>query len=297
MLSNANVLRMLLATIRTGTSSSMATRDACIIHDLASLGLPEVPTFGSYHFVRARGRLESHVHRGAFEVCFLIEGRQVYRVAGRDWLLNPGDAFCTRPDEAHDTADRPQEIAALRWLQVVPPARGRGFLALDPAASADLARRLARLPRVFRAPEGVPDRFQAAFAAIAAGDRLGTAVAISGLLLDACRSASQPRPGGDAAMQAVLRFIEDNLRRPLSAAELAHHAGLSLAWFKARFRAEIGQPPARYVMRRRIDRALELLAAGRPVTRVANDLGFASSQHFANVVRRWTGKPPGAWRG
>ena len=43
---------------------------------------------------------------------------------------------------------------------------------------------------------------------LGAGDRLGTAVAISGLLIDACRSASQPRPDGDEAMQAVLRFIE-----------------------------------------------------------------------------------------
>lgn len=271
----------------------MAIRDELVIRDLADLGLPEVPTLGRYRFARARRGLDWHTHRGAFEICYLVEGRQVYRAGGRDWLLRPGDVFCTRPDEPHDSADRPQEIGALRWLQVVPSRRG--FLGLDATGSADLARRLAALPRVFPAPPGVIERFDSGFAALADGDRLATAAVIAGLLVDTCRYAARSRPGGVGGMQGVLRFVEDNLHRPLGAVELARQAGLTLAWFKARFRAEVGQPPARYVMRRRIDRALELLATGRPVTRVAGDLGFASSQHFANVVRRWTGKPPSAW--
>lgn len=273
----------------------MPARDELVIRDLRDIGLPEVPTLGRYRFTRARSGLAAHVHRGAFEICYLVEGRQVYRVAGRDWLLEPGDAFCTRPDEPHDSADRPQEIAALRWLQVVPPQRGRGILGLDPAAAGELTGRLAGLPRIFHAPPAVAERFDTIFAAVDDGDRLAAGVAIAGLLTDTCREAARPRRH-DHGMQAVLRFIEDNLHRPVTAGELARQAGLTLAWFKARFRAEVGQPPARYVTRRRIDRALELLAAGRPVTRVSADLGFASSQHFANVVRRWTGKPPGAWR-
>lgn len=271
------------------------SRDELVIHDLAALGLPEVPTCGRYRFAHARRGLDWHAHRGAFELCYLVEGRQVYRAGGRDWLLNPGDVFCTRPDEPHDSADRPQEIGALRWLQIVPSRRG--FLGLDAVSASELTQRLAGLPRVFPAPAGVLERFDTVFAAIADGDRLAAAQTIAGLLIDSCRSAVQPRTDVDGGMQGVLRFIEDNLHRSISASELARQAGLTLAWFKTRFRAEIGQSPARYVMRRRIDRAVELLAAGRAVTQVANDLGFASSQHFAHVVKRWTGKSPGAWRG
>ncbi len=274
----------------------MPLRDDHQMLDLSGLGLPEVPTIGRYRYQRARSGLESHVHRGAYELCYLIEGRQVYRVAGQDWLLNAGDGFCTRPDEPHDTAERPQEIAALCWIQVMPPARGRGILGLDPATSAELVRRIGALPRTFRAPPGVETTFATIFAAHAAGDRVAMALPIAGLLLDTCRHAVAAPTHQTAGMQAVLRFIEDNLHRPITATELARQAGLTLAWFKARFRTEIGQPPARYVMRRRIDRAIERLASGRPVTRVAADLGFASSQHFANVVRRWTGKTPGEFR-
>lgn len=274
----------------------MPARDELVIADLAGIGLPEIPTLGRYRFARARRGLERHVHRGAFEICFLVDGRQVYRAGGRDWLLGPGDAFRTLPGEPHGSGERPQEIGALRWLQVAPPRRGRGFLGLDATSAADLARRLSALPRVFPGPARVVERFDAAFAAVAAADRTAAGAVIAELLLAACRDAAAPRPAADSGMQPVLRFIEDNLHRPLTARELARRAGLTLAWFTARFRAEVGQPPARYAMRRRVDRALELLASGRAVTRVAQDLGFASSQHFATVVRRWSGRPPGAWR-
>jgi AraC-like DNA-binding protein len=274
----------------------MATvRDFIDIIDLAHHGIPEIPTFGRYRFARARGNLETHIHAGAFEICYLMEGRQVFRVAGRSWLIHAGDVFCTRPDERHDSADRPMEIAALRWLQIVPPKRGHGFLRLDAAASADLVARLRTLPRVFRAPAGVEERFRAGFAAIAANDQLALAVGIADLLIATCANAALVAGDDDAALHDVVRHVDANLDRAIPVAELAHAAGLTVPWFTARFTRAFGQSPARYVMRRRIDRALELLAGGRPVTRVALDLGFASSQHFAAVVKQWTGKSPRAW--
>jgi AraC-like DNA-binding protein len=273
-------------------------RDELVILDLAGLGLPEIPTLGRYCFANARPDLAPHLHRGAYEFCFLVEGRQVYRVGGQDHLLGPGDAFFTRPDERHDTHGRPQEPATLRWIQLVPPRTGRGFLGLDAAASADLAGRLAALParRTFRSPERIHERFAAAFAAATASDRLRAACLIADLVLDACTAAQAAPATGRGSMQAAVQFIESNLHRPIRLGEVARQARLSVPWFKERFRAEVGHPPARYILRRRVDRALELLAAGRPVTRVALDLGFSSSQHLASVIRRWTGKTPRDWR-
>ena len=62
---------------------------------------------------------------------------------------------------------------------------------------------------------------------------------------------------------------------------------------EARFREELGMPPHEYILRRRIDRAAALLAAGRSsVTEVAYDLGFSSSQYFAMVFKRFTHRTP-----
>jgi AraC-like DNA-binding protein len=74
---------------------------------------------------------------------------------------------------------------------------------------------------------------------------------------------------------------------------IAEAVGLSPSWFKARFRREVGMPPAEYFLRRKVERALQLLAnPSLTITRIAHRLGFSSSQHFAAVIRRYTGKTP-----
>ncbi|WP_442161493.1 AraC family transcriptional regulator, partial [Rhizobium leguminosarum] len=54
-------------------------------------------------------------------------------------------------------------------------------------------------------------------------------------------------------------YIEDNLDTPLSLADLAGLAGLSLSHLKTRFRNSFGMPPHQYVMHRRITRAEALI--------------------------------------
>jgi AraC-like DNA-binding protein len=41
---------------------------------------------------------------------------------------------------------------------------------------------------------------------------------------------------------------------------------------------------------------LVLLASGRPVTRVATDLGYSSTSAFIEMFKRHTGRTPGAAR-
>jgi AraC-like DNA-binding protein len=66
---------------------------------------------------------------------------------------------------------------------------------------------------------------------------------------------------------------------------------------KARFKREVGIPPAEYVIRCKIAVARTRLAqSDATITRVAMDLGFPSSQFFATVFRRFTGRKPSALR-
>ena len=95
----------------------------------------------------------------------------------------------------------------------------------------------------------------------------------------------------------ALDYIEANLDREVRLADLAAVAGLSLFHFARAFKAQLGVPPHRYVLERRIERARRLLAdRRRPVIEVAAACGFASPSHFATAFRRQSGMSPRAYR-
>jgi transcriptional regulator GlxA family with amidase domain len=100
------------------------------------------------------------------------------------------------------------------------------------------------------------------------------------------------------AIANVVEFIDARIEERVPVEKLAREAGLSVPRFKARFRAETGFPPAEFVLRRRIERARQLLQDGdRSVLEVALQTGFCSSQYFASAFRRITGATPTSFRG
>jgi AraC-like DNA-binding protein len=96
-----------------------------------------------------------------------------------------------------------------------------------------------------------------------------------------------------APVENALRYIADNLARPLSLREVAHAAGVTPAHLSRLFRTHVGTTPMAYVWSRRVDAGVELLTGtGLPVGVVAERCGFQTSFHFARRVRRATGATP-----
>ena len=118
---------------------------------------------------------------------------------------------------------------------------------------------------------------------------------VTGFLIEVVRCGSAVSPVERRSLDTVLQYMAAHLDEPLSIPQLAQLALLSVSHFKARFKDELGVPPAEFQMRARVAEARRLLAAGRrTVTEVAFDLGFSSSQYFATVFKRFTGVNPGA---
>ncbi len=275
-----------------------------LMFDLAAWGRPEIPTFGQYSYVRARRQLSEHLHLGCLEICYLREGRQVFRVGERDYALAAGDVFVTFPDEQHGSGRHPMERGALFWLQVRLPRRGERWLGLAPNGALRLAARLRAMPRrCFPGPEEIAGRFRRGFVLLERPESDWRELALANCLVEilllvleaAEHSESLPAGGG---FNRVLAHIEANLQRPLAVAELAEIADLSTSWFKARFKATVGLSPGDYVQRRKIELAKRWLAdPRRPITQLAYDLGFSSSQYFAAVFKKYTQQTPREWRG
>ena len=95
-----------------------------------------------------------------------------------------------------------------------------------------------------------------------------------------------------ATEDMIREYIEANLSRDVSLAELAELAGLSRFHFARSFKRSTGLPPHQYLLRQRIERAKELLALGRlPVSEIAASVGFAGPAPLARTFRRLTGMP------
>lgn len=96
--------------------------------------------------------------------------------------------------------------------------------------------------------------------------------------------------------QRVVDYVDDNLARNVSLAEVAAVAGVSVSHFKALFKESAGVPVHRYIVRRRVDGAVRLLLRGQPGSAVAAQMGFSDQSHMARCMRRVLGLTPSAVR-
>ena len=95
----------------------------------------------------------------------------------------------------------------------------------------------------------------------------------------------------------IVSHIDAHLDETLRAEELAGLAGLSRSHFSRAFQRMTGDPPQRFVLKRRLCRARDLISGGvDSLARVAVRTGFASQAHLSTVFRKELGITPGRYR-
>lgn len=101
----------------------------------------------------------------------------------------------------------------------------------------------------------------------------------------------------NAKVLKALALMEERIEHPLSRAELAESAGVTLRQLERLFAAHLGRPLASHYLGLRLDRARKLLRqTSLPIVEVAMACGFAASGHFSRVYRARFGLAPSAER-
>jgi len=91
--------------------------------------------------------------------------------------------------------------------------------------------------------------------------------------------------------------MDRSFAHPFDVPALARISHVSPAHFSRQFRATFGETPHRYLQRRRVERAMELLRETEsPVTEICLDVGFNSLGTFSRTFREIVGESPSAYR-
>lgn len=91
----------------------------------------------------------------------------------------------------------------------------------------------------------------------------------------------------------IIDFLNDNYMYDLSMKEIASYTGRSLATFKRDFAKVSDITPQKWINRRRLEAAHELIKSGRKkVTEACFDVGFKNLSHFSRIYKETYGYSP-----
>lgn len=95
------------------------------------------------------------------------------------------------------------------------------------------------------------------------------------------------------ALRRARDLIDRHYAEPLDLDAIARAAGYSRHHFARAFRAAYGEPPGRYLSRRRVERAQDLLrSVNLTVTEVCHLVGCSSLGSFSSRFTEFVGMPP-----
>ncbi|MBX9899143.1 MAG: AraC family transcriptional regulator [Burkholderiaceae bacterium] len=128
----------------------------------------------------------------------------------------------------------------------------------------------------------------------------GAAMLLLGELSALSGNKISPTPkvnGEDWRIRRTMEQIDARLGEDVGLPELAASVNLSPSHLNCLFQATTGMSPHAWLLKRKIERACDLLRDPRlSVTEIAHVLGFSSSQHFATAFKQHKTVTPSAWR-
>jgi transcriptional regulator GlxA family with amidase domain len=100
-----------------------------------------------------------------------------------------------------------------------------------------------------------------------------------------------------AVVRRLREHIDNNMDQRISVESLARLANLSVCYFVRAFKQSVGLTPHDYLIRRRVERTMELLSGtDMSLSEIALAAGFADQSHCARRFRQHVGMSPGDYR-
>ena len=231
-----------------------------------------------------------------YAIHFVEAGSFRLETQGGSWLLSAGAAFISRPGAAHcysHEEHRPSDVCvSVRFS----PRFFAGARGIDDPLPPDI-------------PDALAPSNRLSFLSLRLTNLTAAADALA-LEILASEMISAVRSGGDCGrlyrarqlrwyaerVEAVRETLEALYWEEHSLTSLARSVGMSPFQFARVFRELTGEPPHKYLLRVRLERASRMLRDGKSVTETCFEVGFANLSHFTRSFRRRFGCAPSSFK-
>ena len=119
------------------------------------------------------------------------------------------------------------------------------------------------------------------------------------MVLDYTRRVERVRLGKSPSklLMQVTNYVQHNLSKPLDVDALARSMFISRTHLAARFKQETGMTLTDFILKEKTEEAKRLLRySDKPLSLIADYLGFSSQSHFSKTFKKYTGKTPKEYR-
>ena len=270
-----------------------------LILDMKKHGIEVFDEFGRYNYVNTQTILPTHTHSDMIEICYLAKGSQEYFVGNNTFRLYGGDIFIAFPYEIHGTGEVPEEKGVLYWMVLKRPEKEKDYLGLNYPDAFKLFSRLLQLPkRLFKGGSECERLLQKIIQIYFQNKDPLSKMELNNLLVSLllhiihAGEKSSGRAYSDRITK-IIHYIDENLFEMLDLEFLADKCNLSVSRFKHLFKEETGIPPSEYIIRKKIEKAHEMMEDSKfSIKDIAYDLGFSSPAYFSTVFKQYNGYSP-----
>ncbi|MFI2856599.1 helix-turn-helix domain-containing protein [Paenibacillus sp. JSM ZJ436] len=264
-------------------------------------GVPELLLLGYDRFQEANG-LGDHQHGNCYEIVYVESGKAAWEVNGEAYTTHAGQLFHTRPNELHRGMMNFIEPCTIWWMIFSNPEPHVPWLGLAPEDISHISQQLAVLPRTIEPDPQVRNTFRKLRKILESPTSMG-ALMTRHYMIDILLLLLNPPVSSSISedmVQAIHALIDHIDKEPglrWTNAQLARAVGVSESHFYRLFRSVHGQSPASFVIRTKMEHACRRLEnTDTPVTSIAMELGYETSQHFATAFKKYKGVTPREWR-
>jgi len=264
--------------------------------------VPELIVLGHSRIAKALF-LPEHAHEGSFELAYIERGAVTWETGGVEYPTRTGQFYRSLPGERHRGKLNYIEPCTIWWMEFADPEHAPEFLRLSKEERLELKRRLTDLPRVIDGGKQAGERFRLLRQELMRDDHPLKTALVRLHMLDLLRLLLGPpkerRVPEDirGELAELAREIERRPERRWTVPDMAARLRVSPSHFHRVFREVHGMSPARFLSEVRIERACRMLEEPRhSIAFIAQELGFATSQYFTSVFKKYRGVTPGEWR-